>query len=251
MPSTGRDTNGEVKFTVYAMTYADLLILSLLNCGLLCKGQVIPPSNKNVIVLPGSTARLNWIFAGDISRAVLFWYFARKGGSEEEIAIKYPNQPVEISNSSLPGVAIESPLALVLKNVDESYSLKYRLNIAVAGGGDADVELLVADKPTNTKIRVPKEAYISEKLVITCDSDGLPAPTFTITNNVTTRIVSNKATYAKNATVKYSDGGMYTCIAKNILGNDTDSGNLIIKGKVGIFFFVIFSRRQCTMPPLT
>ena len=78
---------------------------------------------------------------------------------------------------------------------------------------------------------MPKEAYVGEKLVINCYSDGLPAPNFTITHNVTTNIVSNHSRYIKDK-VDHSDAGIYECIAKNVLGKDTDSSNLIVKGKI-------------------
>ena len=94
---------------------------------------------------------------------------------------------------------------------------------------DNDVLCFFVDKPINTKIEVSEEAYVGEKLVISCNSEGHPAPRFTITHNVTTNIVSGHSIYIKDK-VDYSDAGIYECIAKNILGNDTDSGKLIIKG---------------------
>ena len=89
----------------------------------------------------------------------------------------------------------------------------------------------LTDKPNKTNIEVPVEAYLGEKLVINCSSDGLPAPRFTITHNVTSNIVSNQSIYMKNK-VDYSDAGIYECIAKNALGNDTDTGKLIVKSKI-------------------
>ena len=89
-----------------------------------------------------------------------------------------------------------------------------------------------SDKPTNTTINVPKEAYIGKKFTITCESDGLPAPNYTITHNGT--IVSNESKYTKDAEdVVQDDAGTYTCIAMNVLGRNSDSGNLIvIEGKI-------------------
>ena len=78
---------------------------------------------------------------------------------------------------------------------------------------------------------MPKEAYVGEKLVINCSSDGHRAPNFTITHNVTTNIVSNNWTYIKDK-VDHSDAGGYECIAKNVLGNDTDSDKLFVTGKI-------------------
>ena len=85
-------------------------------------------------------------------------------------------------------------------------------------------------KPNKTEIEVPEEAHLGEKLVINCSSDGLPPPSFTITHNVTSNIVSKDSKYIKEY-VDYSDAGMYKCIAKNVLGNDTDSGFLTVKDK--------------------
>ena len=78
---------------------------------------------------------------------------------------------------------------------------------------------------------MPEEAYVGEKLVIKCYSDGHPAPSFTIMHNVTTNVVSNHSRYIKDK-VDYSDAGIYECIAKNVLGNGTDSDHLIVKGKI-------------------
>ena len=101
-----------------------------------------------IVVLPGSTARLEWTFKGDKTRATLFWYFTKRGASnEQDLAIKSRTQDATIYNSSLPRVAIENIATLVLKNVDERYNGKYRLNVALAGaGGDAEVDFFIAGK---------------------------------------------------------------------------------------------------------
>jgi hypothetical protein len=98
-----------------------------------------------IVVLPGSTAKLKWSFVGNPARASLLWYFTRRGGSKaEELAIKYRTMDVLIANSSLPGVAIETPATLVLKNVDERYNGKYYFNVVVSGGGgEVAVEVFV------------------------------------------------------------------------------------------------------------
>ena len=88
-----------------------------------------------------------------------------------------------------------------------------------------------ADKPIKTKIEVPEKAYVGEKLVINCYSEGLPVPNYTITHNVTTNILSNQSRYIKDK-VDYSDAGIYECVAKNVLGSDKHSGNLTVKGKI-------------------
>ena len=75
---------------------------------------------------------------------------------------------------------------------------------------------------------MPEEAYVGEKIVINCYSEGHPAPSFTITHNVTTNFVSNHSSYIKDK-VDHSDAGIYECIAKNILGSDTHAGSLTVK----------------------
>ena len=101
-----------------------------------------------IVVLPGSTARLKWSFKGDPSRALLFWYFTRRGSSkEEELAVKLRTHYPIIFNSSLPGVAIDTPATLILKNVDERYNGKYRFGVQVAGGsGNSIVVVYIAGK---------------------------------------------------------------------------------------------------------
>ncbi len=113
----------------------------------ICLGKALPQSNETTVI-PDSTVRLNWTFAGDPSEASLVWFFTsrRVGSEEEEIAGKYRTRPVHISLGSLPGVAVElTPPTLVLKNVDERYNGIYRFSVqALAGGGEALVELYIA-----------------------------------------------------------------------------------------------------------
>ena len=88
----------------------------------------------------------------------------------------------------------------------------------------------VSDKPTKTKINVPKEAYIGKTLAISCESDGLPVPNYAIIHNGT--IVSNEKKYIKG-NVQYNHAGTYKCTAMNVLGRNSDSSNLtVIKGKI-------------------
>ncbi|CAB4040250.1 Hypothetical predicted protein [Paramuricea clavata] len=132
------------------MTGTGFLILFGLNCVLVsCKGQVYPPYNgRTIVILPGSTAILNWSFVGDPSKASLAWYFTKRGSSnEEELAAKFRTMATIINNSSLPGVAVEPPATLVLKNVDERYNGKYQFGVQIAGGGGkAEVDVFIAGK---------------------------------------------------------------------------------------------------------
>ncbi|CAB4042167.1 Hypothetical predicted protein, partial [Paramuricea clavata] len=108
--------------------------------------QVYPPTNQSVIfVLPGSTERVKYSFVGNPARASLVWYFARRGGSQvEKLAVKFRTNELVIENSSLPGVAIETPATLVLKNINERYNGKYWFSVLVSGRvDDAEVEVFV------------------------------------------------------------------------------------------------------------
>ena len=111
---------------------------------------------------------------------------------------------------------------------------------------DNDEFSFFVDKPVKTKIEVPEEGYLREKLVINCYSEGLPSPSFSINHNVTRNIVSNNSSYIKEK-VDYSDAGLYECVAKNVLGNDSDIGKLIVKGKITLqtHHIVFFANHRC------
>ena len=114
----------------------------------ICLGQVYPVYYAKTVI-SGTTVRLTWTFLSDPSDANLAWYFTRRrvGSIPEPIAIKNSSHPVQISQSSLPGVEIEltPPIAtLVLKNVDESYNGKYRFSVQGVGGRNVYVELYIA-----------------------------------------------------------------------------------------------------------
>ena len=114
-----------------------------------CIGQVCRPSNENITVISGSTARVKWVIKWNPSEASLAWYFTRRrvGSKEEEIAVKYQTDDDIISNSSLPGVKIEPPTTLILKNVDERYNGKYRFSAHITGANsNAEVDLFIAGK---------------------------------------------------------------------------------------------------------
>ena len=70
--------------------------------------------------LPGSTAKIQWTFDDDISIwKYRGWRFTSRNGSKvETFAEIYSNDEPRISSNSLPGVAIEKPATLVLKNID-------------------------------------------------------------------------------------------------------------------------------------
>ena len=85
-------------------------------------------------------------------------------------------------------------------------------------------------KPNNTTL-TPNTAVVGTSVVITCKSEGLPEPRYTITRNGT--VVSTNKTYAISE-VMGSDAGTctYKCIASNKLGNDSACSNLTVLGKI-------------------
>ncbi|XP_046858290.1 uncharacterized protein LOC124451713 [Xenia sp. Carnegie-2017] len=70
-----------------------------------------------------------------------------------------------------------------------------------------------------------------QKVIITCESDGYPEPTYTIYHNGA--VISYKKTYIIQS-VNFNHAGSYRCEARNKLGNDfSDVKNLtIIKDNV-------------------
>ena len=77
---------------------------------------------------------------------------------------------------------------------------------------------------------MPDTAYLGEKYTIKCVSEGVPEPTYTIIHNGS-RKVSNENTFTL-CQVNWTDIGKYECIASNKLGNNSISGDLIVKGKI-------------------
>ena len=205
-----------------------LLVLGF-SCLLLCEGKIFPPSNgTGVTIIPGSTEKIVWSFDDDIkSFTIRTWTFTPSDGRPQVgLARIQGDGDVQILNTSYE-FAVEKPATLLLENVNLTYNGTYEFSL-LPGPRPSEVMVYIAEKPNKTKIEVPKEAYVGEKLDLNCDSEGFPPPNFTITHNVTTNIASNQSRYIKDK-IDYSDAGLYECVATNILGNDTDSDNLIVK----------------------
>ncbi|XP_028399390.1 uncharacterized protein LOC114522833 isoform X2 [Dendronephthya gigantea] len=80
----------------------------------------------------------------------------------------------------------------------------------------SDVTVYVAIRPQKINVIFSQgKAKIGEPINITCESEGVPEPRFTITHN-NTEVIAGK-TY-NIPQVKWSDGGLYECIAKSKFG---------------------------------
>ena len=93
-----------------------------------------PPDGTRLTFLPGSTDKIQWTFDDDISslryRNYRTWFFTSSNGSRpQRLAAIYSNGEPKIFNSSLPGVAIEKPATLVLKNIDFKNNGTYRFEL--------------------------------------------------------------------------------------------------------------------------
>ena len=84
-------------------------------------------------------------------------------------------------------------------------------------------------KPTKTAITLPDTVVVGKKVTITCESDGLPEPSYTIIHNETE--VSSKKTHTISE-VKRSDAGLYQCVAANKLGSNSKSHCLAVVGEI-------------------
>ncbi|XP_046858842.1 carcinoembryonic antigen-related cell adhesion molecule 5-like [Xenia sp. Carnegie-2017] len=99
---------------------------------------------------------------------------------------------------------------------------------------EKSIEIIVNYKPRTTTITLSKiNPKIGESVIITCESDGYPEPTYTIYHNGA--VISNNKTYIIQS-VNFNHAGSYRCEAKNKLGNDlSDVKNLtIIKVKPNV-----------------
>ncbi|CAB4043864.1 vascular cell adhesion 1-like isoform X2, partial [Paramuricea clavata] len=77
----------------------------------------------------------------------------------------------------------------------------------------------------------PERAVFGESVIMTCNSNGLPEPSYNITYNGTE--VSANKTYTIDD-VQYSHAGIYKCVATNKLGKDSASGNLTVIEKPNV-----------------
>ena len=71
----------------------------------------------------------------------------------------------------------------------------------------------------------PEKAVVGRSVSLTCESEGVPKPSYTIIYNDT--VVNTCKTYTIPK-VKWSDGGTYKCIVTNKLGRNSSSAKLIV-----------------------
>ena len=87
----------------------------------------------------------------------------------------------------------------------------------------------MAAKPSNTAITMKQnQTTAGETVVITCYSEGVPDPHFSIMYNG--QNITTKNPYTIQGVAKRNKG-TYTCIAINDLGSDTSTANLIVIGE--------------------
>ncbi|XP_028416917.1 contactin-4-like [Dendronephthya gigantea] len=92
------------------------------------------------------------------------------------------------------------------------------------------IEITIHFRPHVTTITfMPKRAEVGKAMNITCESEGLPEPSFIITHNNTEIIVEKTYNIPQ---VNWSDGGLYQCIARNILGSNSKCYFLTVSGAI-------------------
>ena len=78
-------------------------------------------------------------------------------------------------------------------------------------------------KPKTKSIALtPEPAILNGPVIVTCKSHGLREPSYTI---------SNEKTYVISK-VNWNDSGSYRCVAKNKLGNESQTYFLTVEGEI-------------------
>ena len=86
-------------------------------------------------------------------------------------------------------------------------------------------------KPKTTSIALtPKPAILNGPVIVTCKSHGLPEPSYIILHS-DSKVISNEKTYVISK-VNWNDSGSYRCIAKNKLGNESQTYFLTVQGEI-------------------
>ena len=86
-------------------------------------------------------------------------------------------------------------------------------------------------KPKATSIALtPEPAILNGPVIVTCKSHGLPEPSYIILHN-DSKVICNEKTYVISK-VNWNDSGSYRCIAKNKLGNESQTYFLTVEGEI-------------------
>ena len=90
-----------------------------------------------------------------------------------------------------------------------------------------------AAKPSKPVLTLPDNAiaFLGDSYTMTCESDGLPEPSYKIFLHNDTKVVSTIKTY-NIPVVQYHDAGTYKCVATNSLGSSSTFDDLKVKGKI-------------------
>ncbi|XP_046858254.1 hemicentin-2-like isoform X2 [Xenia sp. Carnegie-2017] len=128
---------------------------------------------------------------------------------------------------------------LVIPNVAVNDDGNYTCKVQSYDGEDyrdeKSIKIVVQYRPRQTNITIsPMSARKDQNVTISCESDGHPEPTYTISRIGTdnTSVVSNKKTYTIQS-VNFSDAGLYRCEAKNELGIDLSEVKNLTVNEVG------------------
>ncbi|CAB4044941.1 Hypothetical predicted protein, partial [Paramuricea clavata] len=106
---------------------------------------ILPPGGNSLIVLNGSTVRIEWSIDGSVSSGnIIFrsWVFIRSGKTERLGEISGAGK-ITIT-TKLYEVDIKEPATLILKNVNGSYNGKYTFTLLSPGNSISEVDVVIA-----------------------------------------------------------------------------------------------------------
>ncbi|XP_028413713.1 opioid-binding protein/cell adhesion molecule homolog [Dendronephthya gigantea] len=188
-----------------------------------CKGDVSPPSSGNkMILLPGSTAKIEWTFNDKISD-VFFrsWAFTSTYPTNRTTTlatISFNDSVAIVTN--VPTFAVQKPSTLVLKNVGRHHDGVYKFAVvAKASNTDSAVTVIIVVAPTIT-FSCPNPSTVNEGDNFTClckAEGGRPTPDVTWYDKNDVQVgETEKGEQSLNLTnVNETHIGNYTCKAQS------------------------------------
>jgi hypothetical protein len=115
-----------------------------------CLGKInLPPGGGRLFFVKGSTAKIKWSFDESVNISKIFsraWNFVNRASSSALIARINDDDDPDIKTSMLPGIAIEKPATLVLKDVDLRYSGTYTFTVGGDDSGSSEVTVFIVGK---------------------------------------------------------------------------------------------------------